>query len=196
MKKIELMDLLKDLADDSNIDEVVKGSQIAELFKKDLTLDEVKNFLETNQDGKKYIQSYGDKRVTEGIEKFKNGSMQTIINDEILRATGKKKSPEQIQIEELQKKFEEQEQENTRLKNQSTVKSMISSCGLDPEKYFEYIGIQDMEKVKEKIENLKVFIGEDAAEMHKAYVASGGYTPPGENGSGDLTVDDIAKMMM
>lgn len=196
MKKIELMDLLKDLADDSNIDEVVKGSQIAELFKKDLTLDEVKNFLETNQDGKKYIQSYGDKRVTEGIEKFKNGSMQTIINDEILRATGKKKSPEQIQIEELQKKFEEQEQENTRLKNQSTVKSMISSCDLDPEKYFEYIGIQDMERVKEKIENLKVFIGEDAAKMNAAYVASCGYTPPGENGAGDLTVDDIAKMMM
>jgi hypothetical protein len=65
MKKNALIELIKNIADDADIDETIKGSNLAELFKKDLTLDEVKNFVESNEEGRKYIQAYGDKRVTD-----------------------------------------------------------------------------------------------------------------------------------
>ena len=195
MKKLELMDLLKDLADDSNIDEVVKGSQLAELFKKDLTLDEVKNFLETNQDGKKYIQSYGDRRVTEGIEKFKNGSMQTIINDEVLKATGKKKTPEQLKIEELEKNFNEQKAKAERAEKIAKYKDVLAEKKI-PGEMIDYFLTDDDETTNTRIDNFATYVEGMVNSSVKEKMANGSYTPPGENGAGDLTVDDIAKMMM
>ncbi len=195
MKKIELMDLLKDLADDSNVDEVVRNSELARLFKKDLTLDEVKNFLETNQDGKKYIQSYGDRRVTEGIEKFKNGSMQTIINDEVLKATGKKKTPEQLRIEELEKNFNEQKAKAERAEKIAKYKDVLAEKKI-PGEMIDYFLTDDDETTNTRIDNFATYVEGMVSSSVKEKMANGSYTPPGENGAGDLTVDDIAKMMM
>lgn len=197
MIKNELIELLKDLGGDDDVDDILRHNKsLSELFDKNLTLNDVKNFINSNDEGKQYIQSYGDRRVTEGIEKFKKGAMQTIINDEVLKATGKKKTPEQIQIEELQKKFEAQEKENTRLKNESTVKSMLSEAGFDPSKALEFFNIDDMENMETRIGNFKALIDEKTQAGIKDAIASGSYTPPGENGSGELSVDDLAKMMM
>ena len=195
MKKIELMDLLKDLADDSNVDEVVRNSELARLFKKDLTLDEVKNFLETNQDGKKYIQSYGDRRVTEGIEKFKNGSMQTILNDEVLKATGKKKTPEQLRIEELEKNFNEQKAKAERAEKIAKYKDVLAEKKI-PGEMIDYFLTDDDETTNTRIDNFATYVEGMVSSSVKEKMANGSYTPPGENGAGDLTVDDIAKMMM
>lgn len=195
MKKSELMELIKSIADDADIDETIKGSNLAELFKKDLTLDEVKNFIETNQDGKQYLQSYGDKRVTDGIKSWKDKNLQTLINDEVLKATGKKKSPEQLKIEELEKKMLENEARAQKAEKVAKYKDVLAEKKI-PMEMIDYFLTDDEETTNTRIDNFSTYVNDMVNSNVKEKIASGSYTPPGENGAGDLTVDDLAKMMM
>lgn len=195
MKKSELMELIKSIADDADIDETIKGSNLAELFKKDLTLDEVRNFIESNQEGKQYLQSYGDKRVTDGIKSWKDKNLQTLINDEVLKATGKKKTPEQLKIEELEKNFNEQKSKAERAEKIAKYKDVLAEKKI-PGEMIDYFLTDNDETTNTRIDNFAAYVDGIVSTNVKEKIASGSYTPPGENGAGDLTVDDIAKMMM
>lgn len=195
MKKSELMELIKSIADDADIDETIKGSNLAELFKKDLTLDEVRNFIESNQEGKQYLQSYGDKRVTDGIKSWKDKNLQTLINDEVLKATGKKKTPEQLKIEELEKNFNEQKAKAERAEKIAKYKDVLAEKKI-PGEMIDYFLTDNDETTNTRIDNFAAYVDGIVSTNVKEKIASGSYTPPGENGAGDLTVDDIAKMMM
>lgn len=195
MKKSELMELIKSIADDADIDETIKGSNLAELFKKDLTLDEVRNFIESNQEGKQYLQSYGDKRVTDGIKSWKDKNLQTLINDEVLKATGKKKTPEQLKIEELEKNFNEQKAKAERAEKIAKYKDVLAEKKI-PGEMIDYFLTDNDETTNTRIDNFAAYLDGIVSTNVKEKIASGSYTPPGENGAGDLTVDDIAKMMM
>ena len=195
MKKSELMELIKSIADDADIDETIKGSNLAELFKKDLTLDEVRNFIESNQEGKQYLQSYGDKRVTDGIKSWKDKNLQTLINDEVLKATGKKKTPEQLKIEELEKNFNEQKAKAERAEKIAKYKDVLAEKKI-PGEMIDYFLTDNDETTNTRIDNFAAYVDGIVSTNVKEKIASGSYTPPGENGAGDLTVDDISKMMM
>ncbi|NFN81222.1 DUF4355 domain-containing protein [Clostridium botulinum] len=195
MKKTELNELLKNIADDAEIDETIKGSTLADLFKKDLTLDEVKNFVESSDDGKKYLQTYGDKRVTDGIKTWKDKNLQTLINDEVLKATGKKKTPEQIKIEELEKQFNEQKAKAERAETVAKYKDVLAEKKI-PMEMIDYFLTDNDETTSTRIDNFSTYVNDMVKSGVKEQISDGNYTPPGENGAGDLTVDDVAKMMM
>ncbi|NFO56387.1 MULTISPECIES: DUF4355 domain-containing protein [unclassified Clostridium] len=195
MKKTEITELLKDIADDAEIDETIKGSTLADLFKKDLTLDEVKNFVESSDDGKKYLQTYGDKRVTDGIKTWKDKNLQTLINDEVLKATGKKKTPEQIKIEELEKQFNEQKAKAERAETVAKYKDVLAEKKI-PMEMIDYFLTDNEETTNTRIDNFSTYVNDMVNNGVKDKMADGSYTPPGENGAGDLTADDVAKMMM
>lgn len=195
MRKSELIELIKSMADDADIDETIKGSALAELFKKDLTLDEVKDFVESNQDGKQYLQSYGDKRVTDGIKSWKEKNLQTLINDEVLKATGKKKTPEQLKIEELEKKMLENEARAQKAEKVAKYKDVLAEKKI-PMEMIEYFLTDNEETTNTRIDNFSTYVNEMINTGVKEKISDGNYTPPGENGAGDLTADDIAKMMM
>ncbi|NFG39408.1 DUF4355 domain-containing protein [Clostridium botulinum] len=195
MKKTELNELFKNIADDAEIDEIIKGSTLADLFKKDLTLDEVKNFVESSDDGKKYLQTYGDKRVTDGIKTWKDKNLQTLINDEVLKATGKKKTPEQLKIEELEKNFNEQKAKAERAETVAKYKDVLAEKKI-PMEMIDYFLTDNEETTNTRIDNFSTYVNDMVNNGVKDKMADGSYTPPGENGAGDLTADDVAKMMM
>ncbi|HDK7158922.1 TPA: DUF4355 domain-containing protein [Clostridium botulinum] len=195
MKKSELMELIKNIADDADIDETIKSSDLAKLFKKELNLDEVKNFVESNEEGKKYIQAYGDKRVTDGIKTWKDKNLQTLINDEVLKATGKKKTPEQIKIEELEKQFNEQKMKAERAETIAKYKDVLAEKKI-PMEMIDYFLTDNEETTNTRIDNFGTYVDEMVNAGVKEKISDGSYTPPGENGAGDLTAEDIAKMMM
>ncbi len=195
MKKTEITELLKDIADDADIDETIKASTLADLFKKDLTLDEVKNFVESSDDGKKYLQTYGDKRVTDGIKTWKDKNLQTLINDEVLKATGKKKTPEQIKIEELEKQFNEQKAKAERAETVAKYKDVLAEKKI-PMEMIDYFLTDNDETTSTRIDNFSTYVNDMVKNGVKEQISDGNYTPPGENGGGDLTADDVAKMMM
>ncbi|NFF21792.1 DUF4355 domain-containing protein [Clostridium botulinum] len=195
MKKTEITELLKDIADDAEIDETIKGSTLADLFKKDLTLDEVKNFVESSDDGKKYLQTYGDKRVTDGIKTWKDKNLQTLINDEVLKATGKKKTPEQIEIEQIKAQLKEQTQKAERAETVAKYKDVLAEKKI-PMEMIDYFLTDNDETTSTRIDNFSTYVNDMVKNGVKDKMADGSYPPPGENGAGDLTADDVAKMMM
>lgn len=73
---------------------------------------------------------------------------------------------------------------------------MLTQSGLDPTKTLEFFNTSNIENVETSVGNFKSIVDELVNNGVKAAIADGNYTPPGENGAGELSADDIAKMMM
>ena len=108
MNKKELLNLIESIDDEGSIDEVLSESDFAKsLLQSGLTLNAFKEKLK-EPDFKSYLDSIKDKHFDKALETWKTNNLQTIINNEVLKATGKKKTPEQLRIEELEKSVKEQ----------------------------------------------------------------------------------------
>ena len=105
MNKKELLKVIESIDDEGSVDEVLSGSDFAKsLLQSGLTLNAFKEKLK-EPEFKSYLDSVKDKHFDKALETWKSNNLQTIINDEVLKATGKKKTPEQLKIEELEKNF-------------------------------------------------------------------------------------------
>lgn len=196
MKKAELLKKVEASKDEDDINDLLKGTDIESTFKVEPTLDAFKAKLESDKAFKSFIDSEKDTHANKALETWKTNNLPTLINDEVLKATGKKKTPEQLKIEELEKKFNEKEIEAQNLANQSKIKDLLTQNGFDPGKTIEFFNTSNVENVEASIGNFKSIIDEMVSSGVKKAIADGNYTPPGENVSGDLTADDLAKMMM
>lgn len=196
MKKADIAKLIENLKDEDDINELLKGTDVESTFKTEPTLDVFKAKLEGDKAFKSFMDSEKDTHANKSLETWKTNNLQTLINDEVLKATGKKKTPEQIKIEELEKKFNDKEIENQQLANQSKIKDLLTQSGFDPTKTLEFFNTSNIENIETSIGNFKSIIDESVNNGVKAAIKDGNYIPPGENGAGELTVDDITKMMM
>ena len=195
MKKADVAKLIENLKDDDDINELLKGTDVESTFKTEPTLDVFKAKLNENE-FKSYMDSEKDTHANKSLETWKTNNLQTLINDEVLKATGKKKTPEQIKIEELEKKFNDKEIEAQNLSNQSKIKDLLTQTGFDPTKTIEFFNTSNIENIETSVGNFKSIIDEMVNTGVKSAIADGNYTPPGENGAGELTANDIAQMMM
>jgi hypothetical protein len=108
MKKSELLELLKHIEENADINETLQGVEgLAKPF--DITsigIEDFKNVLENNKEIKGYYTSEKDRAVSKGIETFKSNNLQAII-DEAIKANGNEgKTPEQIKLEEAMKEID------------------------------------------------------------------------------------------
>lgn len=198
MLKKDILEKIKDLKDEEDINELLKGTDIESAFKVEVqpTLDSFKAKVASDKDFKSFMDSEKDIHANKSLETWKTNSLPTIINDEVLKATGKKKTPEQIKIEELEKKFNEKEIEAQNLANQALVKDSLTKAGFDPTKTIEFFNSSNVENIDASIGNFKSIIDEMVSNGVKTAITDGNYIPPGQNGAGELTVDDLTKMMM
>lgn len=196
MKKAELLKKVEASKDEDDINDLLKGTDIESTFKVEPTLDAFKAKLESDKAFKSFIDSEKDTHANKALETWKTNNLPTLINDEVLKATGKKKTPEQLKIEELERKFNEKEVEAQNLANQSKIKDLLTQSGFDPTKTIEFFNTSNVENVEASIGNFKSIIDEMVNSGVKKAIADGNYTPPGENGAGELTADDLVKMMM
>jgi hypothetical protein len=60
----------------------------------------------------------------------------------------------------------------------------------------DYFLTDNEDTTNTRIDNFKTYVDGLVTSGVKKAVADGNYTPPGENGAGELTADDLAKMMM
>ena len=118
MKKTDLIELLKDIADDGDINEKILGTDefkgLKDLSK--LTADDIKGVL-TGEVGKAFLTSHDDSVRSKAVETFKNGKMQEEIKKDIEEETNKKKTTEQEEIEKLKKQFEDSKDELNKERN-------------------------------------------------------------------------------
>ncbi|MBU3142214.1 DUF4355 domain-containing protein [Clostridium sp. CF012] len=97
-------------------------SYVGGLNKMDLT--GVKSFLETNDEGKGYLSSYSDSKVTKGIETFKTNNLQKLIDAEMLKKNPSL-TPDQLEMQNLKQKFADMEKSKTKAEQMSKYKDVL-----------------------------------------------------------------------
>lgn len=183
MKKSELLELLKDIADDADINETLQGVEglIKPLDINSIGLEEFKNVLENNKEAKAYYQSTLDSGIGKGVASFKEKTLPKIIEEELKKANNKDKSPEQIALEELQTKFEALEKEKTRAEMSNKYSKILTEKGLPIELVDFAYGDGQEETINKNIETLQEIFNNAVDSGVKAKLGTSSYTPPADN---------------
>ena len=159
MLKSELLEKLKDIADDSEINETIQGIEgLAKPFDiNSIGLDQFKQVLEGNKEVKAYYQSALDSGIGKGVATFKEKTLPKIIEEELKKANNKKKTPEQIELEELKAKFEALEKEKTKADMTSKYTKVLTEKGLNTDLINFVLGEND-ETTTQNIESIEKII--------------------------------------
>lgn len=166
-----------------------KDSEDVKNFKSSIVnVDNVKNFLENNEEGKKYINSYADTRVSKGIETFKQNNLEKLINDEIAKRNPST-DPKDQALADLQKEMEKMKAESARkdLANKALKVAQEKKIPSDLVNYF--VGA-DEETTKNNLEVLSKALEAYSQKAKDEILKSGSYTPPKSN---PITTQEQAK---
>ena len=122
MLKSELLEKLKDIADDADINETILSIEdFAKSSKFDtnkLTIEDFKNVLANNKEIKAYYTSALDSGISKAVnshdEKFKKEKLPGIIEAEIKKRSNEGKSETEIQLQEMKEQLEKMKAEKLR----------------------------------------------------------------------------------
>lgn len=164
----------------------VKGLKATE---PEIKLDGVKKFLEENDEGKTYLQSATDKRVTEGIETFKKNNLQSLVDAEY-----KKQHPDadpkdtemaklKTQIEQMQKETAKKDLTNKALKAMTDKKL--------PTDLVNFIVGEDENTTKKNLKTLTDVLSKHDEAIKTEILKNGTYKPNGQGGAG--TTEEAVK---
>lgn len=183
MKKSELLELLKDLQEDSEINETL---QSIEGIKKEYTLEDFKKQLETNPEVKAYYQSSLDSGIGKGVASFKEKTLPKIIEEEIKKANNKNKTPEQLQIEELSKQLEEMKKANLRAEMTNKYTKVLNERGLNTD-LLPFILADDEETTENNINTLNDIINSNVSTKVKEKIVDNPPIPENSEGGRELS---------
>lgn len=143
---------------------------------KSLDLDGVKSFLESDEDGKGYLQSFTDSKVTKGIDSWKTNNLNKLVEAELLKRNPKL-TPEQLEVENLRKEIETIKSEKTRAEMTAKYKDVLNEKKI-PSTLTNFLLGDDEDVTSANItifeESMKSYI--DA--MVEERIKRGSYTPP------------------
>lgn len=196
MKKSELLEKLKDIADDADINEAIQGIEgLAKPF--DVTsigLEDFKKVLESNKEVKAYYQSALDSGIGKGVATFKSETLPGIIEEELKKANNKKKTPEQLELEELKAKFEALEKEKAKADMTTKYTKVLTEKGLNTDLINFVLGEND-ETTTQNIESIEKIINGAVDNGVKNKLSSSSYTPPSESNVDNSLNAQIASAM-
>ena len=196
MLKSELLEKLKDIAEDADINEtILKMDDFAKSSKIDvtkMTIDDYKNMLASNDIIKAYYQSSFDsavgKAVTNHDEKFKKEKLPKLLEEEVQKKLNADLTPEQQQIRKLQEKIEKMELEKTKAELQEANRNKLKGQGLDTS-LAKYINNDD------DIAFFKELIGNSVQAGIKEKLGNSNYKPPVSTGDvNSITKEQFNKM--
>ncbi|EST12053.1 DUF4355 domain-containing protein [Sporolactobacillus laevolacticus] len=158
-----------------------------------LTLESVQKFLNEDDGGKKWLNSFADSRVTQGINTFKEKSLPEILEKEIAKRYPAE-TPEQKALRELKQKFEDSEKQRDRETLKSKALTAASAKGLPTDLVDFFIG-NDEETTTGNLGKLEAaFKAYEQKIVNEKFKQNGG-TPPASGGIGTpLTLEDVKKM--
>lgn len=158
-----------------------------------LTLDVVQQFVNQNDEAKKWLQSLTDSRVTEAIKTYEKKTLPKKLEEEIAKRYPPE-TPEQKQLRELQQKLEQIEQEKIRESLRNKALSVATEKQL-PTKLIDFFVGQDEETT---LKNLSVFEEVFASAVQQAVEArfkeAGRQPQPSSTNTKPLTREMIEKM--
>ncbi len=158
-----------------------------------LTLESVQAFLAENTEGKSYLQSFADTRVTDAIKTYETKTLPKKLEDEISKRYPPE-SEEAKQLRELKAQFEQSQKEAAREKLVNQALSTATEKNL-PSKLVEFFVGDDAEKTTANLGILEAeFNAAVQAEVDKRF-KDGGTPPPQKPGqTTTLTKEAVLKM--
>ncbi|WP_051582364.1 DUF4355 domain-containing protein [Lysinibacillus fusiformis] len=158
-----------------------------------LTLESVQTFLNENAEGKSYLQSFADTRVTDAIKTYETKTLPKKLEDEIAKRYPPE-SEEAKQLRDLKAQFEQSQKEAAREKLFNQALSAATEKSL-PSKLVEFFVGEDAEKTTANLGILEAeFNAAVQAEVDKRF-KEGGTPPPQKNGNPTtLTKEAVLKM--
>ncbi|AIY81176.1 DUF4355 domain-containing protein [Clostridium botulinum] len=179
MKKPDLLKLIETIADDGDINETLLGNEefkgLRDLSK--LGADDINGIL-TGEVGKAYMTSHDDSIRSKAVETFKTGKMQEEIKKAVDAATNKEKTPEQKELEKLQKQFAESQAELTKERNTAKYSKVLKDKGLPSELVGFIYGDGTEEVVNKNIESIGKIINGTVDSKVNEKLGSSAYIPP------------------
>ncbi|KPI46398.1 hypothetical protein KW94_20020 [Clostridioides difficile] len=187
MLKKEVLELLKEIEDDAEIDSLLQST---DLFKsasdKKLTIEEFRELINNDTDFKAFIDSEKNKYHSEALENFKKKDMQTLISAEVLKRTGANETEEQKAIRELRESLNKLEKEKKHAEKVSKYKDVLIEKKI-PTNLIEYLLSDDDDKTNANIEIFENSMKQYVQSRVDERIKDGSYVPPGKDNAGSLS---------
>ena len=200
MKKIDLLNLLKEIADDGDINETLLSNDEFKAYKdlNKLTADDISTIL-NGEVGKVYIQSHDDSVRSRVVETYKNGKGKEAIEKARLEGieegkNGKKKTPEMERIEQLEKQLAEANEQATRNATNTAIAKILESKKLPSELIDFVYGDGKEETYTKNIETIEKIINDTTNNNMQTKLGQGAYVPPADAQTNNLN-SQIAQAM-
>lgn len=184
----EIKSFLKENEGNEEVQAFVKSFEVP------VNLENVKKFLESDADGIAYLQSYTDKKVTQGISTFKANNLQKIIEEEIAKRNPQK-TPEQIKMEELQREIETMKRESKLKDLKLKFTDELAEKGMLGFSDYLLTG-EDEDSVKENIGKFEGLLTPLVDKMVNEKLKASSKTPPKDNGKpeGIMSKEEFSKL--
>lgn len=147
-----------------------------------LTLESVQKFLNEDEGGQKWLNSFADSRVTQGINTFKEKSLPEILEKEISKRYPAE-TPEQKEIRELKQKFEDSEKQRAREALKAKALTLAGGKGLPGDLVDFFLGT-DEETTTTNLGKLEEAFKAYEQKIVKEKFKQNGSTPPAANTGG------------
>ena len=182
-------------AENEDVKDLIKS------FQQPITRDAVETWCKDGE-GRSWLDRtcdlYSNKAVetarNNAIAKFKEEELPKIIEEELKKANNKKKTPEQIELEELKAKFEALEKEKTKADMTSKYTKVLTEKGLNTDLINFVLGEND-ETTTQNIESIEKIINGAVDNGVKNKLSSSSYTPPSESNVDNSLNAQIASAM-
>ncbi|MGE7129163.1 DUF4355 domain-containing protein [Lysinibacillus xylanilyticus] len=158
-----------------------------------LNLESVQAFFNDNDEGKKWLQSFSDTRVTDAIKTYETKTLPKKLEEEISKRYPPE-SEEAKQLRELKTQFEQSQKEAAREKLINQALSIATGKSL-PSKLVEFFVGEDAEKTTTNLGILEAeFNAAVQAEVDKRFKDGGTPPPPKGGNPTTLTKEAVLKM--
>lgn len=182
-------------AENEDVKDLIKS------FQQPITRDAVETWCKDGE-GRSWLDRtcdlYSNKAVetarNNAIAKFKEEELPKIIEEELKKANNKKKTPEQLELEELKAKFEALEKEKTKADMTSKYTKVLTEKGLNADLINFVLGEND-ETTTKNIESIEKIINGAVDNGVKNKLSSSSYTPPSESNVDNSLNAQIASAM-
>ncbi|MFP7199688.1 DUF4355 domain-containing protein [Lysinibacillus halotolerans] len=158
-----------------------------------LSLETVQGWLNEQEEGKKWLQSFTDSRVTDAIKTYETKTLPKKVEDEIAKRYPPE-SEEAKQLRELKAQFEQSQKEAAREKLLNQALATATEKNL-PIKLVDFFVGDDADKTTANLSVLEAeFNAAVQAEVERRFKDGGTTPPPKGNSATPLTREAVAKM--
>ena len=196
MLKSELLEKLKDIAEDADVNEAILSiddfAKSSEIDITKLTIDDYKNMLANNEVIKAYYQSSFDSAVGSAVtkhdQKFMKEKFPTLLEEEIKKRDTSNLTPEQVQLKELQAQLDAMKAEKEQAELLNANISKLKEVGLNTD-------LARFIKEDSDIDFFKNLINDSVKAEVKNKLGNSSYRPPVvDNNLSTITKEQFNKM--